>query len=340
MPTVSVIVPVYNTGKYLRECIESVLKQSFKDFEIILVDDGSKDDSPRICDEYSNRDTRINVIHKENEGLSMARNDGLALAKGDFVCFLDSDDFWIGDNCLSSLVDFANEQNNDFSYIEFNRSRYYPSDNSFAPCPSFPPNLKSGKNASAVIKELIRKGIFPMSACTKLIRRDFLISKGISFIKGIFSEDIPWFIDLLRKAERPIFYLDSYFYGNRAEVRTSLTSTFSISKYQDVLNIIDSQIEQIKDDKWTEDVKESLYSFLAYRYCILLAQYAQFRKQLPAELKNRTKKLKYMLKYDTHPKVHKANNLYRIIGLEITAYVLSIYMKEKDSIKRKSTKNK
>ena len=183
MPKVSVIVPVYNTGKYLSECIESVLKQSFKDFEIILVDDGSKDDSPCICDEYANRDKRITVIHKENEGLSMARNDGLALAKGDFVCFLDSDDFWLGDNSLSSLVDFANEQNNDFSYIEFNRSRYYPSEKSFAPCPGFPPNLKNGKDAGAIIKELIRNGIFPMSACTKLIRRDFLFSKNISFIK-------------------------------------------------------------------------------------------------------------------------------------------------------------
>lgn len=335
MPKVSVVVPVYNTEKYLRECIDSVLKQSFKDFEIVIVDDGSKDGSPQICDQYAEIDTRIKVIHKKNEGLSMARNDGLAHAKGEYVCFLDSDDFWIEDNSLSLLVDFADMHNGVFSYIEFNRSRYYPSEKTFAPCPSFPDTLEGGGDASNVIKELINKGIFPMSACTKFIRRDFLVSNNISFIKGIFSEDIPWFLDVLRNAEHPIYYLDTYIYGNRAEVSTSLTSTFSTSKYQDVLGIIDNQIELIKGDKWAEDVKESLYSFLAYRYCILLAQYAQFKKQLPVDLKVRTKKLKNMLKYDIHPKVNIANKIYKFFGLELTAYVLSVYMRKRDIIKKR-----
>lgn len=92
MPTVSIIIPVYNTEKYLAACIESVLSQSFKDFEVLLVDDGSTDGSGRICDEYSKTDDRIVVIHKENGGVSSARNVGLDHITGEFVVFVDADD--------------------------------------------------------------------------------------------------------------------------------------------------------------------------------------------------------------------------------------------------------
>ena len=93
MPTVSVIVPVYKVEPYLRKCVDSVLAQSFADFELILVDDGSPDTCGAICDEYAAQDARVRVIHKENAGLSSARNAGLAVAQGEFVCFVDSDDF-------------------------------------------------------------------------------------------------------------------------------------------------------------------------------------------------------------------------------------------------------
>lgn len=334
MPKISVIIPVYNTEKYLKECVDSVLNQSFRDFEVILVDDGSIDSSPQICDEYVNKDNRVSVFHKENEGLSMARNDGLAHSKGDFILFLDSDDFWMGEDFLGSIVDFAKSKNDDFSYIEFNRSRFYPSENSYSPCPSFPPALHESNNVETVITELVKHGLFPMSACTKLLNREFLIRNNITFIKGIFSEDIPWFMDLLRKADRPIYYYNVYYYGNRAEVSTSLTTTFSAKKYQDVIDIIYKQITLIKLDKWSDNVKESLYSFLAYRLCILLAQYAKYKKVLPEDLRESTKQLSYLLNYDIHPKVKKTKKLYRFFGLEVTAFVLMFYMEKRDSIKK------
>lgn len=91
-PLVSVIVPVYNVEKYLKRCLDSVLAQSYKNLEIILVDDGSTDRSGEICDEYKKKDGRIRVIHKENGGLSDARNEGMKIGKGDYACFVDSDD--------------------------------------------------------------------------------------------------------------------------------------------------------------------------------------------------------------------------------------------------------
>lgn len=92
-PLISIIVPVYNTERYLSKCIDSILGQTYENIEVILVDDGSSDKCPQICDEYAGKDSRVKVIHKENEGVSSARNSGLDIAKGDFIGFVDSDDY-------------------------------------------------------------------------------------------------------------------------------------------------------------------------------------------------------------------------------------------------------
>ena len=102
MPIISVIVPIYNVEKYIHRCIGSILAQTFTDFELILVDDGSPDNCPAICDEYAQKDSRIQVIHKENGGVSAARNDGLDIAQGEYVAFCDSDD-WMNCDYLDVL---------------------------------------------------------------------------------------------------------------------------------------------------------------------------------------------------------------------------------------------
>ena len=94
MPLISLIIPVYNVEKYLKNCVDSVIKQNYEDMEIILVDDGSKDNSPRICDEYSEKYDFINVIHQKNGGASVARNTGIDAATGKYLMFIDSDDWW------------------------------------------------------------------------------------------------------------------------------------------------------------------------------------------------------------------------------------------------------
>lgn len=108
-PLVSIIVPVYNTEKYLRECIESVLNQTYQRLELILIDDGTPDKSGEICDEYKNRDARVRVIHKMNEGLGKTRNVGLDLCSGDYIAFLDSDDKFAPD-CIEFLVNICAER--------------------------------------------------------------------------------------------------------------------------------------------------------------------------------------------------------------------------------------
>lgn len=106
MPLVSIIVPVYNSEKYLERCFDSIISQKFKDFECIVVDDGSKDNSPSICDKYAEKDSRFIVLHIQNSGVSAARNVGLSVARGDFIGFVDSDD-WIDENMFVQLYQDA-----------------------------------------------------------------------------------------------------------------------------------------------------------------------------------------------------------------------------------------
>ena len=103
IPKISVIVPVYNTEKFLQRCIDSVLAQTYQDFELLLIDDGSKDSSDTICDEYAAQDTRVKVFHKENGGVSSARNVGLDNARGEWITFVDSDDY-IEENYLQTFI--------------------------------------------------------------------------------------------------------------------------------------------------------------------------------------------------------------------------------------------
>ena len=103
-PTISIIVPVFNTKKYLAQCVDSILNNTFKDFECILIDDGSTDGSSELCDEYKAKDSRVIVVHKKNAGGSAARNDGLRIASGNYITFIDSDDY-VSDNYFQSLID-------------------------------------------------------------------------------------------------------------------------------------------------------------------------------------------------------------------------------------------
>lgn len=119
-PLISIIVPVYKVEKYLGKCIESILAQTYKNIEVILVDDGSPDSCPAICDRYADKDNRVVVIHKQNGGLSDARNAGLDIARGDFISFVDSDDF-VANNFCEVLLKAINKENADLAVCNYLR---------------------------------------------------------------------------------------------------------------------------------------------------------------------------------------------------------------------------
>lgn len=175
-PLISVIVPVYKVEKYLPNCIESVQRQSYFKWELILVDDGSPDGCPRICDEYASHDDRIKVIHKENGGLSSARNAGLEIFKGDYITFLDSDDFWHQD-FLETLMAICVDNNADIAQCGFVRG-----EESIFPSNTISPNIKVYDNHTIFTKCATKIVVW-----AKLYKRYIL--EGVNMPEGLINED-------------------------------------------------------------------------------------------------------------------------------------------------------
>lgn len=170
---ISVIIPIYNAEKYLEKCIESILIQTYKDFELILVDDGSKDNSGKICNEYAEKDSRIRVIHKKNAGVSAARNTGIENAKGEFIAFVDSDD-WLEKNSLKILHREITEQNADLAAGSFERITRKGRQRH-----TFKSALYCGDEIAENITELI--GLLCGPVWGKLFRRDNIVNEQIRF---------------------------------------------------------------------------------------------------------------------------------------------------------------
>lgn len=184
MPKISIIIPIYNVERYLENCLKSILNQSFEDMEVILVDDGSIDNSGAICDEYSTKDNRVKVIHKLNGGLSSARNTGLDMANGEYIGFIDSDDY-VHPQMFEILYNVLNKDDSDISICDFLRvndqqiiNKIY--DINEIESDSFTP-LETLKNMCKA------EGVKYVIVCNKLYKRS--IFKNVRFPQGKIHED-------------------------------------------------------------------------------------------------------------------------------------------------------
>lgn len=213
-PYFSIILPVYNVESYLERCVSSVLSQSFSDFEILLVDDGSTDKSPALCDDLARQHSGIRVIHKENGGLSSARNGGMEAAQGQYIWFVDSDD-WIEQNALEKLYRQTSGETPDmvkFDYIRVEEQS--------APVHS---NAAPGSyTGDDMLQRLLDRaffsaGKFVLSACTHIYRRDFLRQNGLTFVSErlVGSEDYLFNLQALVLARSVTVIRDTLYYYER-----------------------------------------------------------------------------------------------------------------------------
>ena len=178
---ISVIVPIYNVEPYLRRCIDSIINQTYKNLEIILVDDGSTDGSGEICNKYEQQDERIRVIHKKNGGAADARNKGLEVMTGKFVSFVDSDD-WIEYNFYENMIEQAIKYNADIVVSNYN----YVSDNGDIIC-RYEKNDKVRYNTEEAMNEMIHDGFIQAVIWNKLYLKSCI--KDIRFKVGQICED-------------------------------------------------------------------------------------------------------------------------------------------------------
>ncbi len=316
---VSFILPIYNVEKYLPECVESILAQTYSDFEMLLVDDGSPDNCPALCDEWARKDSRIKALHKPNGGLSDARNYGLDHAQGDYVVFVDSDDFWGEKDCLERLMNVV-DAHPECDFIGFNCSYYYSDTKTYKKWVAYDESLSVPTDKNIVICSLVASGTFPMSACLKIIKRKSLSDMELHFIKGTIAEDIPWFIDLLEGTKKCMF-VNQYIYAYRQNVAGSITASGNTKSTSDLFAIVKNEVAKMKNRSIAKDAKDALYSFLAYEFCILLTASSRMSKEIRKELMN----YKWLLDYTSNPKVRKAAFVNKLFGIKVTELVLKFY---------------
>lgn len=270
-PLISIIIPVYNVEQYLDECMASVLEQTYTNLEIILVDDGSKDGSSYLCDTYAEKDSRVQVIHKENGGLVSAWMAGVQMAKGDYLAFVDSDD-WIDLNMIEGLVKCT-----DVNKLEIICSNY----------------IIEKKNRSIYVRQSMKPGIYIQqeivekihpyimglenrrihcSRCMKLFSRE-LILKNIRYADKTltFGEDMNITFPAILDAERIVIMEQGFFYHYRL-IETSMAHKYNSKLYENnrLLYKVLKGIVEIKEKECKLPQKEAVIAGLQKEYIFLL----------------------------------------------------------------------
>jgi len=227
---VSIIVPIYNAEKYLDSCIQSVLRQTYTNWELILIDDGSTDKSGRIAEEYGFADERITVFHQKNLGVSLARNQGIDEATGNYVVFLDADDELIED-CLAKTVNIAEETNADVVAGRSCENQELFQDRI----------IWTGAEA---LENSLKGHLFTYSACAKLIRREFI--GKTRFTPDIRINEDSYFVFQLLCKQNVFVLTNDVIYFYRANSESSSRTVFS-EKYFDILKVSDLKYKKIEE---------------------------------------------------------------------------------------------
>lgn len=325
---ISIVVPVYNVEKYLSQCVESILDQTYKNLEIILVDDGSTDKSSIICDDYKLKDNRIKVIHKKNGGLSSARNMGIDATTGDYIMFIDSDDYYLSNNAISKIVENLCESNADI--LTFGLKKYFEDidlleDSKYI----FDRNLINFNDKKQTLNYLVRNNLFIASACNKVIKNQFIKDNDLRFREGFLSEDIEWSARLIIYSN-VIDVLNESFYIYRQR-----KSSISKSTKKNKIDFLIKNIELCLDynRKYNSILKESniideYMSYVAYQYMTLLVCLNSTKENIKNEW-NIAKSYVYLLKYDLNKRVKIFNRINTYLGFRGLNLFIKVYLKIK-----------
>lgn len=315
----SLIIPVYNKAIYLPTCLKSILEQPYKDFELILVDDGSKDESLSVCHNYERTYKNIKVFKKPNGGASSARNFGLGKAEGDYIMFCDADDRWSEEIDLQRMINIL-EKNESLDFILFNMSLWDQQTGHLTPNPKFPKEATSSQlDKLAKMNALLSKAILPMSPCDKIIRKAFLINNNIRFIEGTTCEDYPWVFSLMEHAEN-FLCINKWNYHYRQDVAGAATkSKFAIDNYVLVTMIAADYYSQSRFD----EASKIILNYLAGQY---VSSIIHMNKSIRAD-SNNIYNYGWLLRYNKLTKVKAYNCLSTLVGESLTIKLFRLFLR-------------
>ena len=303
----------------MNECVDSVLAQSFEDYEIILVDDGSRDHSPAISDEYALQSNIIKVVHKPNGGLSDARNAGLDVAQGEYILFLDSDDWWDDNDALRKID--ASIKESEADVIIFGLKKYFGRENRYGDVriPQKWDKEPSSLSHAQALQHCMRSNIFVACACDKVVRRSLIEKDNQRFVKRQLSEDIEWCCKLLMKDPK-IDVLEEAFYVYRQQVATSITSNVGVKNINSIIDVINRYAK--------EDAPEPLLHFIANQYVLLITNFMRLSKSEQKALEKDVKKYWWLINYNWYPYTRLVSKV-KFLGFGITKRLLRLYYKAK-----------
>lgn len=286
---ISIIVPVYKVENELPRCVESLINQTYKNIEIILVDDGSPDNCPIICDEYAKKEKRIQVIHRENGGLSEARNSGLANVTGQYILFVDSDDYIELDTC-EKFIDALKEDMPDIVVGDYIEEREYKA------IPHVHREIEVEKlySAETYLQKTIDNEEIHLEACFNLYKTSFWKENGFLFKNGILHEDMQLIPQVFLNAKQ-IQYVNHPFYHYIIREGSIMNQNNREKRYENVMEIY-SEWKVLIDRIKNENLKVSFSCFLAKCFMCSCAQLEVKKPDYNIISK------KYLLKYSKNKK--------------------------------------
>jgi glycosyltransferase involved in cell wall biosynthesis len=322
---ISIVIPMYNAGHLIEECLTSIANQTYRNYEVFIIDDGSSDNSPELVSNFSKSNQNFNYVLIKNGGANNARNVGLNYCTGDYVIFVDQDDFFTSKNVFQELIEiFKNLPETDF--IIYKYVEYFQKSNIYKKRPDFGKLAVDEKRTTFdQLYSFVSNGNIPISPWDKIFNRQFLINKNINFPVGLIAGDINWFIELIEKSNN-IVVLNAEYYAYRRQVSSSLTNSFSLKSFLNFLEIIEDESARLKN-KEKDNFTELFCSFLAYEYSILLGLSSNLNKVEFEKYHDRIKALKWLFKFDINKKVRKVKLLINLVGIRITSKILSFYIR-------------
>ncbi len=296
----SIIVPVYNIEMYIKQCLNSVLSQTFTDYELILVDDGSNDNSGKICDEFAEKYKCILVIHQENKGQAQARNTGILAAKGEYILFLDGDDYWYGNDNLQMLSSKISKYGTRPDIVAYGGVSVY-SDGEKNVCNEshmnhWKENDKWYHPEDFFIIQMKENASFYWYSWLYAFSRELFVNYKFCFPCGRKYEDMYLTWRILLKADR-IGVMSDIFYVYRRHRQDSTTQTTSLKYLMDFLWVIEQNIYDVKQEKLGAEVKYFLLNNFSKNYflCCGLSTFlkGKEKKDMIARLKKDMEFMEY-----------------------------------------------
>lgn len=328
----SIVVPVYNVEDYLEDCVNSILSQTYRHFELILVDDGSTDQSSEICDRYARENSAVSSIHQTNGGAAKARNTGIRAAKGDYLIFLDSDDFWGRDDALADIHQCILD--NDYCDVVIFKGDKY--DQNTSEIVSRNDHFTHEWIAGQPFIDQLRISVITNHLCAcawdLAINKRLYEEHDLFFYEGIVGEDIDWGARLILIV-RSIGVVDQSLHMYRMNRSGAVTSKLTLKNLIDTKGSLERCLEYITDSPKDDELTYLYYSYVAYHYAIWMAESARVKNKKKKPLIQEMKQYTYLLKYQDYPKIKKVYLVYRIFGYTITSKILGLWTKTKGRVK-------